>query len=168
MGYWSTIRLDPGAQKIYTIIFPWGRYLYMRLPMGVAGSPDIFQEKMLDLTQALMYVCAYLDDLFVIAKGTFDDHLVKIEAVLKRLKEAKLRVTAPKCGFALHEIEHLGYLLTREGIKSQPEKVSAILAELRSFLGVVQYYQDIWRRRSHLVSPLTDLVSECGKTKTKK
>ena len=105
MGYWSTIRLDPDAQKIYTIIFPWGRYLYMRLPMGVAGSPDIFQEKMLDLTQALMYVCAYLDDLFVIAKGTFDDHLVKIKAVLKQLKEARLRANAPTCGFSLHEIE---------------------------------------------------------------
>jgi len=56
------------------------------------------------------------------------------------------------------------------------KKVSAILAilppenvkELRSFLGVVQYYRDIWRRRLHLVSPVTDLVAECGKPKKKK
>ena len=118
----------------------------------------------------------YLDDLLVITKGTFDDHLVKIEAMLKRLKEARLRVNAPKCGFAIHEIEYFGYLLTREGIKPQPEKVSAILAilppknvkELHSFLEVMQYYHSIWRRRSHFVSPHADLIAECGKSKTKR
>ena len=55
----------------------------MRLPMGVAGSPDIFQEKMSDLMQTLVYVRTYLDDLLVITKVTFDDHLVKAEASLK-------------------------------------------------------------------------------------
>ena len=47
MGYY-TIRLDPDASRICTIIFPWGKYSYKRLPMGVAvaGSPDIFQSKM--------------------------------------------------------------------------------------------------------------------------
>ena len=55
MGYW-TICLDLDAQKICTMILPWGKYFYVRLPMGVAGSPDIFQEKMSDLMQALIYV----------------------------------------------------------------------------------------------------------------
>jgi hypothetical protein len=41
MGY-CTIRLDPDASKICTIIFPWGKYRYLRLLMGIAGSPDIF------------------------------------------------------------------------------------------------------------------------------
>ena len=116
----------------------------------------------------------YLDDLLVITRGTFDDHLVKIEAVLKRLKETRLRINATECGFVLHEIEYLGYLLTCEGIKPQHEKVSAILAilppknvkELRSFSGVVQYCRDIWRRRLHPISPHTDLISECGKSRT--
>ena len=44
MGYY-TISLDPDASKICTIIFPWGKYSYKRLPMGIAGSPDIFQER---------------------------------------------------------------------------------------------------------------------------
>ena len=102
----------------------------MHLLMSVAGSPDIFQEKMSDLVRVLIYECTYLDDLLVITKGTFEDHLVKIEAVLTRLKDAKLRVNAPKYAFALHEIEYLGCLLTREGIKPQLEKVSVILAIL--------------------------------------
>ncbi len=42
MGYY-TIRLDPDASRICTVIFSWGKYSYKRLPMGIAGSPDIFQ-----------------------------------------------------------------------------------------------------------------------------
>ncbi len=44
MGYY-TIRLDPNASRICTVIFPWGKYSYKRLPMGIAGSPDIFKVK---------------------------------------------------------------------------------------------------------------------------
>jgi hypothetical protein len=62
MGYY-TIRLDPDASKICTVVFPWGKYSYKRLPMGIAGSPDIFQEKMLELMESLEFVRAYLDDL---------------------------------------------------------------------------------------------------------
>ena len=52
MGYF-TIRLNPDSQKICTIVLPWGKYSYLRLPMGVAGAPDIFKEKMLDLMRVL-------------------------------------------------------------------------------------------------------------------
>jgi hypothetical protein len=52
MGYY-TIRLGPDASRICTIIFPWGKYSNKRLPMGIAGSPDIFQSKMLELMETL-------------------------------------------------------------------------------------------------------------------
>jgi hypothetical protein len=66
MGYY-TIRLDPDGSKICTIIFPWGKYSYKRLPTGIASSPDIFQEKMSELMETLEYVRAYLDDLLCIS-----------------------------------------------------------------------------------------------------
>jgi hypothetical protein len=53
-----TIRLDPTAAKMCTIIFPWGKYSYQRLPMGFAGSADIFQVEMGNLLAALEYVRA--------------------------------------------------------------------------------------------------------------
>jgi hypothetical protein len=55
MGYY-TIRLDSDASKICTIIFPWEKYSYKRLPMGSAGSPDIFQGKMFEMMKTLEYV----------------------------------------------------------------------------------------------------------------
>jgi hypothetical protein len=55
MGYY-TIRLDLDASKICTVIFPWGKYSYTQLPMGIADSPDIFQVKMSELMKSLEYV----------------------------------------------------------------------------------------------------------------
>jgi hypothetical protein len=98
----------------------------------------------------------------------------KMETVLTRLHDAGLKVNTAKSLFCAYEIEYLGYTLTREGIKPQPKKVQAILAlslpnnvkELRHFLGMVQYYQDMWAKRTEMLAPLTDLVGECRETKT--
>ena len=79
------LRLDPSAQRICTIILPWGKYSYLHLPMGVAGSPDIFQEKMSGLVETLIYVRICVDDLLIISKSSFNDHLTQVETVLSRL-----------------------------------------------------------------------------------
>ena len=121
MGYY-TIRLDPDSSKICTLIFPWGKYSYLRLPMGIAGSPDIFQAKMSALMVALEFVRAYLDDLLCITKANLEDHLDKLKMVLTRLREAGLRINARKSSFCTFETEYLGYTLTRTGIKPQQKK----------------------------------------------
>jgi hypothetical protein len=61
-GYY-TIRLDPMASKMCTIIFPWGKYSCKRLPMGFGGSADIFQAQRMDLMASLEFAQAYMDDL---------------------------------------------------------------------------------------------------------
>jgi hypothetical protein len=71
------------------------------------------------------------------------------------------------------EIEYLGYILTRDGIKPKSNKVQAILMiqpptgveQFRHFLGIVQYYCDLWARWSKMLGPLISLVGECGQTK---
>ena len=141
--------------------------------MGIAGSPDIFQAKMSELMVALEFIRTYLDDLLCITKASLDDHLDHLRLVLTRLQEVGLKVNAPKLKLCAEETEYLGYILTRTGIKPQPKKVQAVLAistpksvrDLRSFLGMVQYYQDLWARRSEMLAPLTSLVGECGHTK---
>jgi hypothetical protein len=114
-----------------------------------------------------------MDDLLIITRRTLDEHLQKMETVLTRLHDAELKVNAAKPLFCAHEIEYLGCILTRKGIKPQPKKVQAILTlnppnnvkELRHFLGMVQYYWDMWARCSEMLGPLTALVGECGETK---
>jgi hypothetical protein len=80
MGYY-TIRLDPTATEMCTIILPWGKYSYQRLPMGFAGSADIFQAEMRNLMATLEYIRAYIDNFLVITKGSLDDYLDKLEQV---------------------------------------------------------------------------------------
>jgi hypothetical protein len=91
MGYY-TIRLDPTASKMCTIIFPWGKYSYKRLPMGFGGSADIFQAQIMDLMASLEFVQTYIDNLLIIMRGTLDEHLQETETVLTSLRDAGLKI----------------------------------------------------------------------------
>ncbi len=142
--------------------------------MVMSGSADIFQAELMDLMEAIEYAWAYIDALLCINRGTLEDPLDKLEEVLKRLRDAGLKVNAAESFFCTHEIEYLGYMLTRGGINPQIKKVQAILVikppnnvkELRHFLGMEQYYRDMWAKHSEMLAPLSDLVGECGETKT--
>jgi putative transposase len=167
MGYYH-IPLDEYSQKLCTTIFPWGKYRYKRLPMGIKTSPDIFQAVINDLLGDLDFAQVYLDDILITSNGSFQDHLQKLDIVFKRLENANFRANLLKCFFAQEELEYLGYWLTRRGLQPQPKKVEAILRltppktskrQLRHFLGMVNFYRDMWRMRSHLLAPLSALVS---------
>jgi hypothetical protein len=107
---------------------------------------------------------------------SLEDHLEKLEEVYRQLCDMGLKVNAKKLTFCALEIEHLGYTFTRYGIEPQSNMVQAILAlkppigvrQLQHFLGMVQYYRDLWERQSKVLTPLTSLVGECGQTKTTK
>jgi hypothetical protein len=72
--------------------------------MGIAGSPDIFQAEMMKLMESLEYVRAYIGDLLCISRESFDDHLDKLEEVLRQLCNAGLKVNANKSTFCALEI----------------------------------------------------------------
>jgi hypothetical protein len=102
--------------------------------------------------------------------------LAKLKLALQTLQDANLKVNAVKSNFCAIETEYLGYILSRNGIKQQPKNVQSILAltpptsvkVLRRFLGMVQYYREIWAKRSEILAPLIALVDECGSTKDPK
>ena len=93
MGYYH-IELSPFSKRLCTIVTPFGKYEYQRLPMGLCNSPDIFQERMYELFSDLENVRAYIDDLLVTSSSTFEDHLQKLEEVFSRLSDAGLKVNA--------------------------------------------------------------------------
>jgi len=90
---------------------------------------------------------------------------------LQRLTDVGFALNLRKSSFAVTEIDYLGYWITRRGIQPQPKKVEAIMwltppttkRQLRRFLGMINYYRDMWRPRSHILAPLTAMCSAKAK-----
>ena len=93
MGYYH-IELSPGSKKLCNIVLPWGKYKYKKLTMGVCNSPDIFQEKISKLFDDIDMVRIYIDNILVIIKNNFEDHLKALDRVIQKLMEAGLNVNA--------------------------------------------------------------------------
>jgi hypothetical protein len=122
---------------------------------------------MSNLVQDMEYVKIYLDDLLILTNNSFKDHLHKLEMVLARLSTSGMRVNISKSKFFAEQIEYsgywildTGYWMTRQGIQPIRNKVemTAILnikapktrkaQQLRQFIGIVNYYRDMWFCRS--------------------
>jgi hypothetical protein len=154
MGYYH-IPLDLEAQKLCTTILPWGKYQYTRLPMGGKTSPDIFQRIMYELLGDILNIQVYLDDILIASNGAFEEHAAIMEKVLQILQKASIR----ECYFGEAKKDYIRYKITRDGIHSQTKKVEAILElsppktklQLRHFLGMINYYRDMWQKRSHML-----------------
>ena len=118
------------------------------------------------LFDGLKYIRAYINDLLILTNGKWENHKEKVGIALKRLQNADLKVNAEKSFFGHSELEYLGYWVTRDG-KPLSEKVDASKnkahprnkKELHSFIGVINYYRDMWVRRSEILAPLTNLTS---------
>ena len=114
-------------------------------------STFIFQENLDDLIRDLDHVLTYLYDILCVTKGDYTDYINKLGEVLQRLQDAGWKVNLPKFAFAKQEFEYLGYNITKQGIKPLTSKVEAIrrikrpktLRQLRSFIGIINYYRDI-------------------------
>jgi len=165
MGNWSRsehgtlphqIGSSFSSKQLCAVVLPFGKHECQAIPMGLCNGTDIFQEKMSELMDGLAFFRTCIDGLLCLTKGAFSDHLEKVELVLQRLQKAGLKANVTKQFFARSQLEHLGCWITRTGIKPACDKVKAVLKiaepktrkELRSFIGVVNHYRDMWVRRS--------------------
>ncbi|GFT53232.1 retrovirus-related Pol polyprotein from transposon 412 [Trichonephila clavipes] len=93
---------------------------------------------------------------------TFEEHLQNIRKVLSKLSDANLKLNPSKCKFFQKEVNYLGHIISAEGVRTDPEKVSAVknwkrpenLRELRSFLGLCTYYRKFVKGFSNIARPL--------------
>ena len=84
MGYYH-IRLSKEESNLCTIILKWGKYKYKHIPMGVCNFPNIFQEKMNEMFHGMEFIIAYIDEILIITKDYWSNHLNKLELVLAKL-----------------------------------------------------------------------------------
>ena len=163
-----TFELDKESHNLCTIVTPFGLYKYTRLPMGVSESPDIAQEFMENLLQDLLEeIVVYVDDILV-TNHSWSSHLHLLNKVLACLEDVGFLVNPLKCEWTVKEMDFLVHWMTPTGIKPWKKKVDAILrmeqqrnqTQLQSFLGMVNYYHDMWPRWTHILAPLTNLMGK--------
>ena len=109
------------------IVTEFGEFKYNRLATGVCASVDIFQAKVDKLLGDIEGVKMYIDDILVLGKDSFEKLIYQLIIIFGSLCSAGLKVIAPKCSFWLKDIPYLGYVMTREGIKSDPKKLQRIM-----------------------------------------
>ena len=108
------------------IIIPWGKYGYKRLPIEIASSLDILQQKMNDLFNGFEFIPEYIYDLLILTKGDWKDYILKLEITLNNLKGKGLKFNIDKSLFGQTEMEYLGFWVTRVGVKPTRRNTEAI------------------------------------------
>ena len=164
---YQQVSLDDESKKFVVINTQKGLYRYNRLPFGVSLAPAIFQRTMENILQGLPHVCIYIDDILVTGR-TEEEHLHNLGKVLERLNKAGLRLKKAKCEFMLPQVDYLGHTISAEGLKPTKEKVRAILqaptpsdvSQLRSFLGLLNYYSKFLPNLSSILAPLYQLLQK--------
>lgn len=162
---YQQLLLDEESKQYVTINTHKGLFKYNRLAFGVASSPGIFQRTMDNLFQNLPHVAVYLDDILVTG-STEEEHLQNLDQVLKRISEAGMRLKRSKCVFQAQSVTYLGHRISAQGLSPVEEKVRVIkeapspknVAELRSFLGLVNYYGKFLPDLSTVLAPLYQLL----------
>ena len=161
------VPLAEESQKYLVINTHKGLYAYKRLPFGVASAPAIFQRIMDNILQGLSGVCTYLDDILITGQTT-DEHIKNLNSVLTRLREAGMRLKREKCQFSLQKIEYLGHVISSKGLEPAASKVTAIVdapsprnvPQLKSLLGLVNYYGKFLPNLSTTLAPLYELLRQ--------
>ena len=135
--------------------------------MGLKGAPAYFQAMMQSVVLPdMMYhsIEVYLDDLIVFAKDE-EEYLDRLEQLLKRLRDRRITVNQKKCRLGMSSIEYVGHVIDKEGLSYSPEKVEKVLdfppprvaTELRSFIGLANYFSNKVENMQWRLAPLRNL-----------
>ncbi|GBG68109.1 hypothetical protein CBR_g2660 [Chara braunii] len=165
-GY-HQIAIRPKDQHKTAFQTRYGLYKFVLMPFGLCNAPGTFQHAMNEIFHDYLdkFVILYLDDILIFSK-TVEEHVAHLDKVLSLLRQLKFKINGEKCEFGRTRILYLGYEISTEGLKPHDAKVPSIsdwprpqsVTEMRSFLGMTDYYRNFVKNYSIVAAPLTDLI----------
>jgi len=170
-GY-HQIRIDPGDVPKTAFRTRYGHYEFLVLPFGLTNAPGTFMHLMHQAFRKYLddFVLVFLDDILIFSK-TLEEHERHVQQVLDVLREQKLYAKESKCEFFKTEVEFLGHIVGRDGVRMMEDKVKAVaewpepknVRDVRAFLGTTGYYRKFIKDFSRISSPLSELTKESVK-----
>ena len=167
-GYFQ-VDLEEEASEMCAFSTRKGHFQYTKMPMGLRGSGMTFQKMITLLLSGMLHteVLAYLDDCILFSKSV-SQHMILLEEVLRRFKEANLKLKPRKCKLFKERILYLGYLVDKEGVKPNPAAVALIKdlevptssQEVQRFLGKANYYRKFIPHLAEIAHPLYELTEK--------
>lgn len=147
-----------------------GLFEYKVLCFGLTNAPSVFQAIMNKVFSKYpnvlnKFVLVYMDDILIYSQ-TKEEHLRHLKTVFDILREEQLSVKLKKCQFFKSEVKFLGHVISANGVKPDPDKVSAVelwplpktQTELKGFLGLTNYFRRFIKAYSHIAAPLVNLT----------
>jgi hypothetical protein len=146
-----------------------GLYEWLVMPFGLTNAPNTFMRLMNEVLWEFIgkFVVVYLDDILIFSK-TKAEHLKHLAIVMRRLQQEKLLVNMKKCSFMQTELIYLGFVISANELKMDPEKVEVIrnwpslrnVFEVRSFHGLASFYRKFIRNFSGISVAMMDMVKK--------
>lgn len=167
-AFWQIPIAEADREKTAFYVPGRGSYMFKSTAFGLTNAPAT-QQRLVDILFGPDFeqrVFAYLDDIIIVS-GTFDEHVALILRVLEKLKCAGLTVNLEKCQFFRSQLRYLGYIVDSQGLRTDPDKVEAILnyprptnrKEVKRFLGTASWYRRFIPQFSSIAGPLNKLTS---------
>ncbi|KAJ9508991.1 hypothetical protein QJQ45_001437 [Haematococcus lacustris] len=152
----------------------YGHFEFTVMPFGLCNAPATFQRLMSDIFRQELDDCVivYLDDILIFSRS-HADHAQHLRRVLGLLQEHKLYAKLSKCEFGLSQTEFLGHIISSTGIACDPKKITAVetwpvpttVQDVRSFLGLANFYRRFVKNFADIAAPLTALTQADGHDK---
>lgn len=167
-GYFQLL-IPPEERPLTAFRTPHGHYQFKVLGQGLTNAPATFMRAMHRLfkDQLNKSVFIYLDDI-VIASKTQEEHMKHVQEVLQVLRDNQFYAKLSKCEFEKEELKFLGHIIGRHGLRPDPAKISVVqdwptpasVKDVRSFLGLANYFRKFIQGFSNLAAPLTTLTKK--------
>jgi len=164
---YNLVRIKEGDEYKTAFRTRYGHFEYLVMPFGLKNAPATFQHFINDVLSDYLdnFVISYIDDILIYS-NSLEEHHEHVKKVLKKLLENNLYIKLEKCEFDVPETAFLGYIISRDGLKVDPNKIKAILdwpaptsvKEVQSFIGLCNYYRIFIKDFAKIARPLHKLT----------